>query len=180
MSPPRSLSVAAKRVRRPREQGAYAPPLDFRLRLCGSGWSRFVSGAVGEAEKHPPHGYPGGGNGLMRIRPGSTTEKWPAQSARLAIAAQTCAASWAEVPACNRNSTIPQPVGNPAWNAKSPKSLSKVRRIRCSATARDRTCGSVLAGASVRTQATSWPRARNASTASSGKFSFAKKFTRHQ
>src|SRR5262249_21399646 len=57
--------------------------------------------------------------------------------------------------------------------ASSPKSLSKVMRTRFSAMARSSTWRSLLPGASVRTQATSWPRLRSASTASAGKFSLA-------
>ncbi len=111
----------------------------------------------------------------MRIRCASTTAKCPGQSSRKAIARDTAAATWLEELRGIRKRTIPQGAGTRTWKPNSAKSLSNVSHTRSSATARSRTCRSVLPGASVLTQPTSWPERRNASTASRGKLSFARK-----
>jgi hypothetical protein len=71
--------------------------------------------------------------GVMRIRSSSTTAKCPAQSVRLSSAATatraTCAGEGIEI----RKRMIPFEAGSPNRNANSPKSLSKVTRIRPSA-----------------------------------------------
>jgi len=117
------------------------------------------------------------GRDLMRTRPGSTTEKCPAQSSRLpmmlAMAGPTSAGEGIGI----RNRTMPAVAGNPERQASSPKSLSKVRRTRFSRMACANTSESELPGASVRIQARSCPATRTALTASPGKFSFARKRT---
>jgi len=115
------------------------------------------------------------GSVRMRIRCVSTTAKCPGQSSRKAMACDTAAATWLEELWGMRKSTIPQGAGRRAWKLNSAKSLSNVSSTRSSATARSNTCRSALPGASVLTQPTSCPERRSDSTASRGKFSFARK-----
>ena len=75
----------------------------------------------------------------------------------------------------NRISTMPDDAGNPARQASSPKSLSKVSMILSSRTAHANTSSSLLPGATVRTQTMSWPAASISATASPGIFSSARK-----
>jgi hypothetical protein len=77
-------------------------------------------------------GVPGGGSARTRIRPGSTTEKCPAQSSRDIRTSAMTLPTPAGPSAGKRNSTIPQLAGNPERQASSPKSLSKVRSTRAS------------------------------------------------
>ena len=96
----------------------------------------------------------------MRIRKSSTTEKWPNQSVRLSRTATTfCATLFGEgVVILNR--ITPLDTGNLRRNANSPNSLSKVTSTRFSVSAHCKTARSLLPGASVLIQTTSWPRAR--------------------
>src|SRR5437868_14268196 len=59
--------------------------------------------------------------------------------------------------------------------ASSPKSLSKVRRVRCSRAAHASTAGSLVPGAAILSQTISCPAASRAATAAPGKFSLARK-----
>jgi hypothetical protein len=62
------------------------------------------------------------------------------------MAAKTVLAISAEEAAASRNNTMPQLAGKLAWNARSPKSLSKVSKTRRSRMAQARTCGSAKPG----------------------------------
>jgi len=80
------------------------------------------------------------GRGVMRMRPSSTTAKCPAQSVRLSSAATATRATCAEDGVEMRNKMMPLETGSLARKANSPKSLSKVTRIRSSARAHSRIC----------------------------------------
>lgn len=101
------------------------------------------------------------GRDLLRTRPGSMTKNCPAQSSRPSKMLTMTVPTSAGDGMGRRNRTMPQDAGRPALQASSPKSLSKVRRIRFSRTARSNTSPSRLPGASVRTQARLCPAARN-------------------
>jgi hypothetical protein len=73
-----------------------------------------------------------------------------------------------------RHRMIPLDTGSLAREASSPKSLSNMIRTRSSASARVRTCRSLLPGASLQMHATSCPRWRSATIASPEKFSLAR------
>jgi len=113
-------------------------------------------------------------NRRSRTRPGSMTEKWPAQSSRAVIrSARRCPTS--SGPGIGmRNRMMPHPAGKAAALANSPKSLSKVRRIRPSLAAHDSTSGSLAPGAAVLTHNMSCPADRSRATAAPGKFSLAR------
>jgi len=111
------------------------------------------------------------GNGRMRMRPGSISAKWPGKSSRPETIYAMVLPAAAGGGGGRRKRMTPQATGRPSRHANSPKSLSKVRGIRLSLMARTRTSRSELPGASLRTQATSWPAARKAVTASPGIFS---------
>src|SRR6266436_6535483 len=70
---------------------------------------------------------------------------------------------------------IPHPCGSADPLASSPKSLSKVSRMRSSRAAHASTSGSFMPGAAILIQTTSCPAASRAVTAAPGKFSFARK-----
>ena len=110
----------------------------------------------------------------MRIRESSMTEKWPNQSVRLSKVATTFSAALIGEGVVMRNRITPLDIGNFRRNASSPKSLSKVKSNRFSVSARSKMARSLLPGASVRTQTTSWPRERKAVIATLGKFSLAR------
>src|SRR5882672_2246943 len=74
-----------------------------------------------------------------------------------------------------RSRIIPHVDGSTDALASSPKSLSKVSRIRSSRTAHASTSGSLLPGAAVLIHTTSLPAASSAATAAPGKFSLARK-----
>ncbi len=114
------------------------------------------------------------GSGVIRNRLSSMTEKCPAQSSRLSRTATATSATCAAEGALMRNKMMPAEEERPRRKANSPKSLSKVIKIRCSEAARFTTSSSGLPGESVRAQNTSCPRARSASTAAPGKFSLAR------
>ena len=76
-----------------------------------------------------------------------------------------------------RKRTIRHFAGRRARHASSPKSLSKVMRMRSSRTARASTSASGAPGESARTDARSCPATRSAAIASPGKFSLAKNRT---
>lgn len=120
------------------------------------------------------HSYPTSGNFLIRTWYSSATAKLPAQSLREVITVRTRRTVNSGERGANRNNTTPEDAGNRDRNANSPKSLSKVRRMRLFATARFKTVWSSIPGESARTHATSCPMSRNASTTSRGKCSFAK------
>src|SRR6266545_878447 len=90
------------------------------------------------------------GSGVIRMRSGSTTEKWPDQSSRLSRAPTTIEARRDGLSAATRRSTIPEAAGSLNRNANSPKSLSKVTTMRSSLAALRRTSLSALPGASAR------------------------------
>ena len=113
------------------------------------------------------------GRGRIRTRPGSITLKCPGQSDRLVSTSVMRVPTSVGFGMATRNNTTPQWAGSPNRHASSPKSLSNVTKTRASATARSRITRSVLPGASVLTQATSCPAARNAVTAAPGRFSSA-------
>src|SRR4029450_5389086 len=73
------------------------------------------------------------------------------------------------------NKTTPHERGSADPLASSPKSLSKVNRMRSSRAAHASTSGSVVLGAAIRTQTTSCPAASRTVTAAPGKFSLARK-----
>jgi hypothetical protein len=77
-------------------------------------------------------GAPDEGSARTRIRPGSTTEKCPAQSSRAIRTSAMTFPTPVGPSAGKRNRTIPQVAGNPERHASSPKSLSKVRSTRAS------------------------------------------------
>ena len=79
----------------------------------------------------------------------STTLKCPYQSSRRAIAIKTFSATIALEGALIRNKMMPVVAGNCERKANSPKSLSKVKRIRFSAWARLNTWGSEMPGESI-------------------------------
>ena len=113
----------------------------------------------------------GGANGRIRTRPGSMTEKQPAQSSRTRIRLAICRPASLGFGVGVRSKMTPQDGGSDDPLANSPKSLSKVKRIRSSRTAQSRTWWSGIPGATVLTQMTSWPAAKSPSTAEPGKFS---------
>ncbi len=110
----------------------------------------------------------------MRTRSGSTTEKWPAQSSRLASARAAMPARSDGSRAPMRRRMTPADADRPERKANSPKSLSNVRTIRPSEAARLRISPSALPGASVRIQTTSCPSSRSTPTIYPGMFSFAR------
>jgi hypothetical protein len=73
-----------------------------------------------------------------------------------------------------RSKIIPHVDGSAVVLASSPKSLSKVSKIRSSRAAHASSSGSPLPGAAVLIQTTSFPAALSAVTAAPGKFSFAR------
>ena len=90
------------------------------------------------------------GNRVIRIRFSSTTEKCPAQSEREARAFTATRATDAGALSEILKRTTPLVAGRPERKANSPKSLSKVNRIRFSDSARDKTCSSGLLSAPTR------------------------------
>lgn len=95
----------------------------------------------------------------IRMRPGSTTEKLPAQSSRVAI---MLTKRLPKSPGCGmgvRNNMTPQVAGSADIFANSPKSLSKVSKTRASSIARWSTSRSLAPGIAVLTQTTSCPAA---------------------
>ncbi len=113
-------------------------------------------------------------SGRIRMRPGSMTEKWPTQSARDASSCTKRAPTSPGFGIGIRNSTTPHAAGRADALANSPKSLSKVRRTRCSRTAHSRTTASLTPGATSLTETISCPAASSAATAVPGKFSLAR------
>src|ERR1700730_16912656 len=113
-------------------------------------------------------------NARIRTRPGSTTEKCPAQSSRAVIRSVRRAPTSLGFGIAMRNNTTPRVAGSADARASSPKSLSKVSRIRASRAAQARTSGSPVPGAAVVSQTTSWPADRSVDTAAPGKFSLAR------
>ena len=73
------------------------------------------------------------------------------------------------------NSTTPHVLGNADALASSPKSLSKVSRMRPSRAAHARTSASLIPGAAILIHTTSCPAAASAVTVVPGKFSLARK-----
>ena len=100
--------------------------------------------------------------GRIRTRPGSITEKWPTQS--FLDVTKPARRRPTSLGFCRgmRNNTTPHVPGNGDALANSPKSLSKVSRIRSSRAARASTSGSPVPGASILTHATSCPADRSA------------------
>jgi hypothetical protein len=74
-----------------------------------------------------PARYP---RGRIRMRPGSMTEKWPAQSSRDMSRLLSRGPISPGFGIGKRNSTTPHVLGNADPLASSPKSLSKVSRVR--------------------------------------------------
>src|SRR5262245_411887 len=110
----------------------------------------------------------------MRTRPGSMTEKCPAQSSRAAIKSASRRPTSDGLGIGMRNRTTPVVDGKADALARSPKSLSNVSRMRSSRTAQANTSGSLMPGAAVLTHTMSWPSSANAATAAPGKFSLAR------
>src|SRR5713226_7960295 len=111
----------------------------------------------------------------IRMRPGSMTEKWPAQSSRDATMLLSRDPISPGFGIGMRNSTTPHVSGNADALASSPKSLSKVSRMRSSRVAHASTSGSLIPGVTFLTHTTSCPAAMSAVTAVPGKFSLARK-----
>jgi len=119
-------------------------------------------------------------SGRIRTRPGSMTEKLPVQSSRALISAASRSPASSGFGIGIRINTTPQVRGSTDPRANSPKSLSKVSKIRCSRAAPCQylgasTSGSGMPGATVLTHTTSCPAAAREATATAGKFSLARK-----
>src|ERR1700726_325491 len=109
------------------------------------------------------------------MRPGSMTEKWPAQSSRDVIMLPSRDPISPGFGIGMRNSTTPPVLGSADALASSPKSLSKVSRVRSSRIPHASTSGSLIPGAAFLTHTTSYSAAMSAATALLGKFSLARK-----
>src|SRR5882757_5271986 len=103
------------------------------------------------------------------------TEKEPAQSSRAVIRSASRCPTLPGLGIGMRSKTTPHVRGSADPLASSPKSLSKVSRMRSSRAAHASTSGSVVPGAATLTQTTSCPAASRAVTAAPGKFSLARK-----
>ena len=106
------------------------------------------------------------------MRSGATTEKWPPR-AEISSASREPASPGFGIG--KRNSTTSHTEGKLEPLANSPKSLSKVSRIRCSGAANASTSASAAPGASILTQTTSCPAASRAAITAPGKFLSARK-----
>jgi hypothetical protein len=103
------------------------------------------------------------------------TEKLPGQSSRAVISAASRSPASSGFGIGIRSNTTPLVRGSADPLASSPKSLSKVSKIRWSRAAHASTSGSGMPGATILTHTTSCPAAAREATAAAGKFSLARK-----
>jgi len=116
--------------------------------------------------------------GRTRIRSRVTTQKFPLRSGCDFTSAKATSAASSGDSGMSRNRTTPLPAESPRRKTSSPKSLSKVKRIRWPSEQRPATSSSAMPGHSSATENISQPALRSASRAGRGKFSSAKNLMR--